>query len=296
MLEFIKRHKKGIVGTIIFHGILGLLFIFFGFSTPLPLPAEKGIMINFGNMPDAAGSTELRQSASREESEPSESQVTQQEQTQTRTRESQPQEQQESVQEDQDVTTQNFEEAPAVDTKKEEQTSEPQEDQQTGETEEVTEEQQQDTRQEEEQTEPEREVNENALYSGESTSESGETEGETEGSGNQGRQSGSPFSDNHANVDSKGMGGVDFSLDGRNPESLPKPEYNYQVEGKVVVEITVDKYGKVTNVIAGVKGSTTLNDKLLESAKKAAQNARFDRKPDAPAYQKGTITYYFRLQ
>ena len=92
------------------------------------------------------------------------------------------------------------------------------------------------------------------------------------------------------------MGGIDFSLEGRNPESLPKPEYNYQVEGKVVVEITVDKYGNVTKAEAGMKGSTTLNDKLLRAARKAALNAKFDPKPDAPAYQKGTITYYFRLQ
>jgi TonB family protein len=92
------------------------------------------------------------------------------------------------------------------------------------------------------------------------------------------------------------MGNMNYSLSGRNPESLPKPEYNYQVEGKVVVEITVDKYGNVTKAVAGVKGSTTLNENLLKAAKKAALNAKFDRDPKAPAYQKGTITYYFRLQ
>ena len=92
------------------------------------------------------------------------------------------------------------------------------------------------------------------------------------------------------------MGGIDFSLKGRNPESLPKPEYNYPVEGKVVVEITVDRRGNVTKAEAGMKGSTTLNDNLLRAARKAALNARFDPKTDAPAFQKGTITYYFRLQ
>ncbi len=90
--------------------------------------------------------------------------------------------------------------------------------------------------------------------------------------------------------------GISFNLSGRNLQSYPKPEYKQQVEGVVVVEVTVDKDGKVTQAVAGVKGSTTLNEDLLEAARKAASQARFDRKPDAPAFQKGTITYRFRLQ
>jgi len=91
-------------------------------------------------------------------------------------------------------------------------------------------------------------------------------------------------------------GGISFNLAGRNRLSLPNPEYKQQVEGVVVVEVTVDKDGKVTQAVAGVKGSTTLDEALLEAARKAAILARFDRKPDAPAFQKGTITYRFRLQ
>ncbi len=276
MLEFFKKHKKGILGTIAFHGILAILILSFGFSTPLPLPAEKGIMINFGNTQDAAGATELERSTERAE-------------VQKQQEESRPEPKQQEQQEAEDVITQDHEEAPAVEEKKEtqekeEKQPEPKPDPQ---------EKQEETK---EQTEPEREVNENALYPGKSSEESGESEGETEGEGNQGRESGTPYSDNHADVDSKGMGNMNYSLSGRNPESLPKPEYNYQVEGKVVVEITVDKYGNVTKAVSGVKGSTTLNDNLLEAAKKAALNAKFDRDPNAPAYQKGTITYYFRLQ
>ncbi len=90
--------------------------------------------------------------------------------------------------------------------------------------------------------------------------------------------------------------GISFNLAGRNPQSLPHPEYKQQVEGVVVVEVTVDKDGIVTIAVAGVKGSTTLDEALLEAARKAATLARFDRKPDAPAFQKGTITYRFRLQ
>ena len=293
MLRFIKSHKKGIIGTVAFHALIVLLFVLFGFSTPLPLPAEKGIMINFGNMEDAAGQTELEQSRT-EQPARSEPQTRQEPQPQQEQQQQDQPEAQPAAQEGEEVQTQDFEEAPAV----EEQTRQ-QEEQKKQTTQQETQPQEEQKKQEEKkkvEQQPEREVNTKALYPGRSTEESGESEGETQGEGNQGRESGTPYSDNHANLDSKGMGGIDFSLEGRNPESLPKPEYNYQVEGKVVVEITVDKYGNVTKAEAGMKGSTTLNDKLLRAARKAALNAKFDPKPDAPAYQKGTITYYFRLQ
>jgi len=91
--------------------------------------------------------------------------------------------------------------------------------------------------------------------------------------------------------------GISFNLTGRNPVgALPRPEYKQQVEGVVVVEVTVDKEGKVTQAEPGKKGTTINDDNLWEAAKDAAKKARFDRKPDAPAFQKGTITYRFRLQ
>jgi len=89
--------------------------------------------------------------------------------------------------------------------------------------------------------------------------------------------------------------GVSFSLEGRKSSFLSQPEFNNQSEGKVVVEITVDKNGTVINAVPGVKGSTTLDDDLLDAAKRAALKSKFDRKPDATV-QKGTISYHFVLQ
>ena len=90
--------------------------------------------------------------------------------------------------------------------------------------------------------------------------------------------------------------GVSYSIPNRVPQALPAPEYKREIEGIVVVEVTVNKDGKVIQAIPGVKGTTTLDESLWEAAKKAAQMARFDRKPDASEYQKGIITYRFRLQ
>ncbi|HKL07733.1 MAG TPA: TonB family protein [Bacteroidales bacterium] len=276
MSEFIKKHKTGIIGTIIFHGMVVVLFMLFGYSTPLPLPGEEGILINFGDTETGMGDIEPRIT------EPVKQQPVK--------------EQEESVEEavptpsEDGAVTQDFEEAPAVKEqgKKEEEK-----------TEEVKKETEEETKEEqtEEKEEEVREVNQQALFTGRNKDNDENTsEGITEGEGNQGSKTGSTESDNYSDLNSSGNNGINYSLDGRNPESLPKPEYNYQMEGKVVVEITVNRDGDVTDANPGVKGSTTLEATLLAAAKKAALKAKFDRKPDAPAFQKGTITYYFRLQ
>jgi outer membrane biosynthesis protein TonB len=63
-----------------------------------------------------------------------------------------------------------------------------------------------------------------------------------------------------------------------------------------VVDVSVDRSGKVTQAIPGTKGSTTLDEYLLRVAKEAALKARFDSKANAPVIQKGTITYNFILR
>jgi len=85
-------------------------------------------------------------------------------------------------------------------------------------------------------------------------------------------------------------------LAGRNiVGSLPKPTYDIQASGKVVVEITVDQYGIVKTAVAGAEGTTVTDKALWQEARKAALKATFNMSADAPAIQKGTITYIFRL-
>ena len=57
-MEYYKKHKKGIIGTIIFHTIILLILLFLGFFTPLPLPGEEGILVNFGNSENGFGDRE----------------------------------------------------------------------------------------------------------------------------------------------------------------------------------------------------------------------------------------------
>ncbi len=135
-----------------------------------------------------------------------------------------------------------------------------------------------------------------ALANSRNTGTSGTSEGDAGGTGNQGVPTGSV--DSKVRGDGSGLGdkGISYDLQGRGFQSLPSPRYDYQEEGRVVVEVSVDRNGRVTQAVAGIKGSTTLDEYLLRVAREAAMQARFDPKPDAPAIQKGSITYNFILK
>ena len=75
---------------------------------------------------------------------------------------------------------------------------------------------------------------------------------------------------------------------------LPKPVYNENENGIVVVTIRVDREGNVTDAKAGAKGTTTSNRKLWAAAEKAAKAAKFT--SSTSEVQIGTITYVFRLK
>jgi len=77
---------------------------------------------------------------------------------------------------------------------------------------------------------------------------------------------------------------------------LPRPSYNVEEEGVVVVTIWVDQYGKVTKAQAGADGTTVTDKNLWNEARKAAMGAHFNMSADAPALQEGTITYIFKLK
>ena len=94
-----------------------------------------------------------------------------------------------------------------------------------------------------------------------------------------------------------GTGGYGtFDLGGRSlgTGSLPKPAYNVQEEGRVVVNITVNPAGQV--VATSINPQTnTVNSVLRKAAEDAARKARFNT-VDGVTNQTGTITYYFNLR
>lgn len=87
------------------------------------------------------------------------------------------------------------------------------------------------------------------------------------------------------------------SLAGRSLQAaLPRPDYGAREEGRVVIEIMVDRQGRVTDATYRSSGSTTQNSTLINAALRAARQARFNEDENAAISQRGTITYNFRMQ
>ena len=310
-MNFISEHKTGLIGTFVTHAVILLLLLYFGFFTTLPLPAEEGILVNFGDSETGLGL---------EEPAPGEAPPLQSPVEQRVVAKSAPVPAPKKVAapvEKEDLMTQELEKTVAMESanrKKEarkikdlEAEKIRKEKQELAESERV--EKAEIARQKKEDDQrlalaaaQERKagvINSRAKNAfgggGKGAPDSKSTsQGVTYGTGNQGVPQGS------ANVDKYGPGGgigngVSASLDGRTAQSLPKPNYPGNEEGLVVVQVSVDKNGKVEKAEAGVKGSNTINPELIAAAKKAALQARFNADPNAPAFQTGTITYRFRL-
>jgi hypothetical protein len=90
-------------------------------------------------------------------------------------------------------------------------------------------------------------------------------------------------------------GGSGYSLGNRKALSKPAPKYTCNESGKVVVEVSVDRNGSTINAVAGVKGTTNTAKCLLDQARIAAMNTKWDASSDAPEKQIGKIVYNFNL-
>lgn len=121
---------------------------------------------------------------------------------------------------------------------------------------------------------------------------SGSGSGGGNGSG-QGTGSGSGYGSGSGNGRGTGVG--NYQLSGRKAVSKPSPKYTCNEQGMVVVQITVNNNGQVTEAVAGVRGTTNTAKCLMDQARIAAQNTKFDANLDAPDKQVGKIIYNFKL-
>lgn len=92
-----------------------------------------------------------------------------------------------------------------------------------------------------------------------------------------------------------GESSVSYNLKDRYARFLPIPVFKCEFGGKVVVEIVVNQKGVVQKASI-IESQSQSDDCLWTVAVDAAKRSRFNEKPDAPAAQKGTITYNFVKQ
>ena len=244
-----EKKDKGIAvaGTILFHALAVLILFLMAFRTPLPLPGEEGVEVDLGMMDQGMGNIQPEKPAIPMAAQP----------------------QQQTNKNEEDIVTQNDDEAPAIEKPK---NTKP--------------------KQEKPAEEPKPTVNQRALFKGNNNPQSGGSEGITGQPGDQGNPNGLAGIKKYDGQGGKGNG-TGYDLGGRGAKSLHRPNDDFSEEGIVVVDIWVNRQGKVTRAKVATKGTTVINSDMRQKATQAALRSSFAADPNAPEEQHGTITYTF---
>ena len=304
-MKYISEHRTGLIGTLVTHGVMLIFLLYFGIliTNPAIPPIEEGILVNFGDSETGLGLEEPAPG----EREPSVKPI---ESASEKIVLPPPPAKKVSSPDDDPIVTQDVEKTVAIKTPKKkavEKVIDP-EKQRLAEEERLQKAEQLRQQKEEQQRLAQAaaeqrkigEINSRAKNvfggGGKGSPDSKSTsQGVTYGTGNQGTPEGVANAEKYGPGGGTGTSGVSFTLDGRTPLRLPKPEFLGNEDVKVVVTVYVDRKGQVTRAVPGAKGSTTTDPRFLEAAKKAALEANFNVKESAPSFQIGTIIYHFRL-
>jgi outer membrane biosynthesis protein TonB len=119
-----------------------------------------------------------------------------------------------------------------------------------------------------------------------------QSQGSSTNKGNEGSPEGSPGG--KGTTPGKGYPGG-TSLGNGDARTLPRPQIDSGEDGKVVVELCVDRNGNVTRVRNDrAKGTTAVAPELYSESRRVALLAKFDPDPNAPDCRVAFITYVFR--
>jgi colicin import membrane protein len=294
-----KDKRKGLIGTIIIHLVLLVFLLAMALRTPLPLPGEEGVEVNLGFNDQGYGQVQSEVPPPVDKPVPVKEKIVQ------------PPADPEPELVEEEILTQDTEEAPVIEEETEEKTEEKKEEDPKEEEikdpipeEEVDEESveeivdsvytQEEVAEEIIVEDPKPVVNTKALYKGSTSNDQGTNQGITQGAGDQGKPHGYKESDEYDGRGGSGNG-VSFYLGGRGSLHLEQPTAKFNEQGTVVVSIWVDQDGVVKKAQVSAKGTTVLDQNLRKIAVDAAYNSTFAKDNAAAEQQRGTITYNFIL-
>jgi TonB family protein len=140
--------------------------------------------------------------------------------------------------------------------------------------------------------EPKPTVNQKALFKGSNNPQAGGSEGITGQPGDQGKPNGLAGIKKYDGNGGKGNG-TGYDLGGRGAKSLHRPDDDFSEEGRIVVDIWVNRDGQVVRAEVATKGTDIINNAMRQKAIQAAKRSTFASDPNAPEEQHGTITYTF---
>lgn len=265
-----KNNFKGLVGTLVFHGVLLGLFLFFGFTTPLPLPAEQGIAINFGTSDEGMGDVQPENSGDNQAQ--NDAPATQQQNSSSSSGQ-------------QNVATQDVEEAPSVRANPNPKVT-PRNTDPTPKPSETPVE------------DPKPTINNRALYrTGTGSGAGGGSQGQTGRPGDQGSRDGSRNTDRQGEG---GRGGLDgdptYSLLGRSIRYRPPIDNNFGQPGTVIIEITVNNRGEVIRAVQGKGTKGVTSSSQIQKCIEIALKTTFSPSSQTTEDQKGSMTFIFNVE
>ena len=298
----------GAVGTIAVHLLLLLAIMFFGLKSLLP-QEEEGLTVNFGNVDSGEGlfepapisdvAKELEEPTPQEASVPDDPAPSLNEQITQETEESL-----EVKRQREEAKKKELERSAEQKRKREEEArieKERREREEQARIEKERREREEQARLEKERREREEKIKkaastaQNAFsgVAGKGTDTGAKSQGIAGGTGNQGKIDGVADSQNYSGG---GSGNSSYSLNGRSINgTIPKPAYQQNIEGIIVVTIEVNASGDVISAKAGAQGTTIGDATLRKAAEQAAMKAKFN-KIGGTTVQSGTITYKYSLR
>ena len=251
-----KDRNRALATTLSVHTVLLIFFFFFGLTYQDP-PPEYGIPVSFGNSLDGAGDDAAAPEGSEAQSAAAAESA------------------------ESDVVTQDLVDAPSVSSEK------AKEDKKS----EVKPEAKPVAEAPKASKELSNRLNSKFGRTGGTAGATGSGQGSTSGGGDQGAPNGSG---NGNGTGGSGNSG-NYQLGNRSALERPKPRYDCEGEGIVVVRVYVDRSGTVTRADGqGQKGSTTSEECLIRRAQEAALKTRWQGDPSALELQVGSIRYSFQ--
>jgi len=119
-------------------------------------------------------------------------------------------------------------------------------------------------------------------------------EGDDNKAGDKGQLNGDPYAPSYFGDPGSGGGGTGYGLRGRGKPSKSKVLPECDEEGSVVVEIHVNRQGRVVNALPGKKGTTGALC-LYDAAKKTALTYKWPADSKAPSKQVGFVVINFSV-
>jgi len=120
----------------------------------------------------------------------------------------------------------------------------------------------------------------------------GAGEGNGQGPGDKGVPGGTPGASNYTGVPGTGTGGISYSIDNRVIVDYPEKDAVFREGGKVVIRVTVNKEGTITDQ----RIISSSNNELSRIARQKVARIRFNKSETAPPEQFGNITFVFKTR